>query len=406
MNFPYFISNRISKARGSLFSSSIYKMAIGSTAIGLATMILSFAILKGFQKTVKEKIYNFSAHLHVTKYTLNNSFEEEPISLNNELYTNHEAYDYVEHVQEYSHKAGLIKTKKEVLGIVFKGIGSSYNPSVFGESIIEGEFIDFNDSTYSKDVLLSKIIADKLQLGVGDRVTVHFFQNPPRVRRLNVKGIYETNLSEYYDDKFIVGDIDLIRRLNNWADTLAGGMEVFVKDIDKVDQAEDALEDMLNYDLFVEKVSDKYLQVFEWLNLISNQVNLILVIILFVICLNMVSITLILIIERTHMIGVVKALGGTNGLIRNIFNYSGLRLIGKGLLWGNGIGLGISALQYFFHIIPLDPKDYYMSHVPISWNWDIIIGLNVLTLIVIYVILILPTLVISRIDPIKSIRFD
>ncbi len=406
MNLPYFISKRISRDSVGSFSSTIHKIAVGSIGIGLGVMIISFLILKGFQDTVTEKIYNFSAHFQVTKYTSNNSYEEVPLTLRNEVFRHSEEFDFIEHVQEFSHKAGLIKTDDEVLGVIFKGISSRFDSTRFKSSLVEGRFLNFDDDSYSREVMISKVISDKLRLKVGDDAIVHFFQDPPRVRRLSVVGIYETNLSEYYDNKFIIGDIRLIQRLNNWADSLAGGMEIYVKDIRKMDEAQDALESVVDYDFYVEKVEDKYIQVFEWLHLISRQVNIFLGIILFVVCVNMVSIILILIMERTQMIGLLKSFGASNGLIRRIFLYNGVRLILKGLLIGNLLGLGVGLIQDQFTLIPLNPKDYYMSYVPIGWNWEMTIILNLLTLFVVALIILIPTLAISKVNPIRSIRFD
>ncbi len=406
MNLPYFISKRIRKGASHTFSSTVHKIAIASIALGLAIMIVSFLILYGFQDTVKERIFSFSSHLQITKYSLNNSFEEAPMSLDIDIYNTPEQFEVIEHVQEYGHKAGLLKTKEEVMGVVFKGIGRSFDTTAFAGNLVEGHFPHFQDSTYSKDVLVSRNIADKLKLSVGDDMIVHFFQNPPRVRKLVITGIYNTNLSEYFDDKFIIGDIDLIRRLNQWPDSLAGGIEVFVKDFNAIDEAEAILEEASGYQLLVEKVSDKYIQIFEWLFLIKRQVNIFLYLILFVVCINMISIILILIMERAQMIGMLKALGASDAQVRNVFLYSGMRLIVKGLFLGNSIGLGLCALQYYFHLIPLKAKDYYMDFVPVSWNWPMVIGLNLLTFLVVFVILLIPTLFIVRIKPIKAIRFD
>lgn len=406
MNLPYFISKRISQNSQGSFSTTIHRIAVGSIGIGLGVMIVSFLILRGFQDTVTEKIYNFSAHFQITKYTSNNSYEEIPISLRNDLFRQTSEYDFVDHVQEFSHKAGLIKTEEEVLGIIFKGVSTRFDSVRFESSLIEGRFLNFDDPSYSKEVLISKIIADKLNLSVSDDIIIHFFQDPPRIRRLEIVGIYETNLSEYYDNKFIIGDIRLIQRLNNWADSLAGGMEVFIKDVRKLDAATEDLENIVDYDFYVEKVEDKYIQIFEWLHLISRQVNIFLAIILFVVCVNMVSIILILIMERTQMIGLLKAFGAKNSLIRRIFLLNGVQLILKGLLLGNAIGLGVGVIQDRFKVIPLNPKDYYMSYVPIGWDWNMTLILNLLTLIVVALIILVPTLAISRVNPIKSIKFD
>ncbi len=405
MNLSYFISKRIHKTDENSFSSTIHKIAIASIAIGLAVMIISFLILGGFQQTIKEKIYGFASHLQVTKYTLGNSMEEVPISKKSDFYSNRESYEFIDHIQEYSHKAGLLKTEDEVLGVLLKGVGRSFDLDRFQENIISGTFINFKDSTSSTDVLLSQRIANRLKLKTGDDVVIYFVQNPPRFRKLKIVGIYETGMEDF-DDKVIIGDIALIQRLNDWEEDQVGGFEVYVKDDGNIDFAAKSLLEDLDYDLFIEKVSDRYIQIFEWLTLLNRNVVIFLALILFVACFNMVSILLILIMERTHMIGVLKALGATNGQVQDIFRYNGMLLIVKGMFLGNLIGLGLGALQYYFQIIPLDQENYYMSFVPIAWDWPILLFLNFITFVVVTLILVIPTMVISRIKPINAITFD
>lgn len=406
MNLSYFISKRISRGYQEGFSSTIHRIAIISIAIGLAASIVSFLIMKGFQETVKEKIYSFSGHILITKFSMNNSTEEQPMDYQVELYKEPEKYPYVRHVQEFAHKVGVVKTDDEALGVLIKGVGRSFDVESFGENMIKGDFVHFQDSGYSSQVVLSKTIAAKLKKDVGDEIIVHFFQNPPRFRRLKVTGIYETNLSEYFDSRVILTDIRLIQRLNDWPDSVAGGLEVFVNDPANVDNAGIAIGEMMDFDLNIERVSDRFIQVFEWLELLSRQVNILLGIILTVVCVNMISIVLILVMERTQMIGMLKALGASNGFIRSVFIYNGVNLILKGLLLGNILGLGLCFIQYKFKIIGLNPRDYYMSFVPISWHWEIVLLLNVITLGLVTLILMLPTMAISRITPIKAIRFD
>ncbi len=406
LNLSYFISKRISQEQKQGFASTIHKIAIASIGIGLGAAIVSFLILKGFQETIKNKIYNFSGHLIITKQTTSNSPEEQSMNYKMDAYLHPERYPNVEHLQEYAHKAGLVKADDEVLGVMLKGIGKSFDANAFSKNIIDGKFITLPDSGYANQVVISKDISNKLKAKVGDPIVVHFFQNPPRSRKLLVTGIYETDLSEYFDSKIIISDIRLIQKLNDWPDSLAGGVEVFVRNIDKVDESGYAIQESMDYDLYVERVSDKYSQVFEWLDLISRQVNIILVIILLVVCVNMVSIVLILVMERTQMIGMLKALGAGNKLIQSIFVYNGINLILKGLVFGNALGLGICYVQYKFRLVKLNPHDYYMDVVPISWHWEIVGLLNLLAFLVIVAVLLLPTMVISRVNPIKAIRFD
>ncbi|MDA0193886.1 MAG: ABC transporter permease [Bacteroidetes bacterium] len=405
MNLPYFISSRIRNEELGSFSSIISKIAIASIAIGLAAMIISFLILRGFEKTVTQKIYDFSGHLQITKYTLSEAIENQPISLNSEFYANYQDYDFIDHVQEYAHKPGLLKTDEEVQGVIFKGVAKNFDLSHFQPSIEEGRFINFPDSTYSNEIILSRRLCNKLKLSNGDNVIAYFVQDPPRFRRFDVVGIYDTGLEEF-DEKVVLADIDMIRRLNNWPDSLAGGLEVFVKDTDLIDEAEMELFSTIDFDLYVDKVSDKYIQIFDWLGLIGQNVIVFLILVLFIACFNMVSILLILIMERTQMIGMFKALGASDALVRRIFSLNGMYLVIRGMVIGNVIGLGFGVLQYYFKIIPLDPENYYMSFVPIHWDFQILILLNVLTFFLVNLTLLVPTIIVSRITPIKAIRFN
>ncbi len=412
MNLSYFISKRISRGQQEGFSSTIHKIAIVIIGIGLGAAIVSFLIMNGFQETVKNRIYSFSGHLLITKFSMDNSVEEVPFDINFDVYNQQKELDFVDHMQEYAHKAGLIKTSTEVLGVVLKGVGKSFDTASFNANMVEGRFIRFPDSGYSNEIVLSKLIANKLSVKTGDAVTIHFFQNPPRFRRLKVSGIYETNLSEYFDGKVVIGDIRLIQRLNGWSDSIAGGIEIYLRENISVAEAQQKLETLLekdmkkNFDKNAETIREKYIQVFEWLDLLDRQVDILLVIILFVICVNMISIILILVMERTQMIGMLKAMGGSNGLIRSIFIYNGISLIAKGLLLGNALGIGFCYLQDKFKLIPLNPEDYYMKFVPVSWHWDVILLLNLLTFLVVTSVLLLPTAIVARITPIKAIRFD
>ncbi len=255
MNLSYFISKRISQEEKGTFSATIHKIAIASIGIGLAVMIVSFLILKGFQDTVTNKIYGFSSHIQVTKYSLGNSLEEIPISLKTKFLQEYKQYELIEHVQEFSLKAGLLK-HEETQGVIVKGVSKRFDLDRFNENLIKGRFINFDSPGYAKEVVISKTIADKLKLDVEDDIIIHFFMNPPRPRKLKVVGIYETNLADYYDGKFVLGDIRMIQRLNNWGDSLAGGLEVFVKDVNRVEESEYLLDEVLDYQLYVELVSD------------------------------------------------------------------------------------------------------------------------------------------------------
>ncbi|HMJ70968.1 MAG TPA: FtsX-like permease family protein [Cyclobacteriaceae bacterium] len=451
MNLSYFISKRISREETGTFSATIHKVAIITITVGLGAAIVSFLIMSGFQSTVKNKIYSFSSHMLIRNIASEGMLEERPFYFNTiDLIQHPENYPMVSHVQEYAHKPGIIKTDDELMGIAFKGITKSFDTKAFNENMVEGEFIHLSDTATSLDVVLSRTIADKVNAKVGDDVIVHFFQNPPRFRRLKVTGIYETNLSEYFDSKVIIGDMRLVQQLNDWADGVAGGVEVFI-DFKKFDRSElfslymsDAMdyiwdsdwtwfekvtetynawssynfEEMaleetrraigegMDFDHKIDQANHTYQVVFEWLGLIQRQVLILLAIILVVVCVNMISVVLILVMERTPMIGMLKALGAKNRQVRSIFIFNGVNLIFRGLVLGNVLGLGLCFLQDKFRIMKLNPHDYYMAFVPIGWSLETVLLLNLLVLGVVTVVLLIPTAITARISPIKAIRFD
>ncbi|KOF02789.1 ABC transporter permease [Roseivirga seohaensis subsp. aquiponti] len=404
MNLPYFIAKRISNPGDNSFSAVIHKIAIASVALGLAIMMIAFFVLGGFQENIKDKIFSFSGHIQIKKFSLNNSYEEEPIVVDSNRLKAVATDPYVVHVQEYAHKPGLISKDGEVYGVLFKGVAPSFNETLFDKYMVEGEFISFNDST-STDVMISSKMAKNLGLKIGDKVINYFIMDPPKTRRVTVKGIYSTGL-DTFDDQMMIGDINVVRSLNGWKNDEVGGYEVYLKNIDDIAAADDAIIGELSVEHYTERVDEKFVQIFDWLNLLSKNVSIFIWLILLVASFNMVSVLFILIMERTQMIGTFKALGASNSLIRRIFSYNGIRLVLKGLLVGNAIAIGFALLQDFFHIIPLDAANYYMEYVPIEWDWSVTIGLNLLTLILVSFVLIIPTTIIARIKPVTAIRFD
>lgn len=383
----------------------IYRIATASIALGLATMVITMLILLGFQETIQDKIYSFSAHLQVRKLTFSSSYESQPVSTQSDFYQSWRSIESLHHVQEYIYKPGLLKHNKEVYGIVLKGVGQSYDSSRITPYLKEGRFIRVDTSGYSTEVVISTKIARIMQIALHDEIMVFFIQKPVRFRKLKVVGIYETGMEDF-DTRQLFCDIALVRRLNGWEEEQAGGFEVFVDSKGKIDELQQTVNDAVDADLYSRKSSDVYVQVFDWLQLLRQNVMIFLIIILVVACFNMVSILFILIMERTPMIGMLKALGSTNGQIRSIFRYNGMLIILRGMAWGNLISIGFGLIQYYFQIIPLDAENYYMEYVPIAWNIPAILGMNVLIFVVTYAILIIPTMIISRIQPIKSIRFD
>ncbi len=417
MNLPYFISNRIAKQSEGTFSTTINRIAVLSTGLGLAVLIIAFMVLYGFKAEIKNKIYSFSGHLIISKYTLNTSFEETSINIPDSLINQLEKYPLTKGFQPYAMKAGLIRALpskevekdfqniEEVQGVIIKGVDQRFDTASFNNHMIDGVFPDFSGSKYSTDVAISKKIANYLQLKVGEELMIYFVQNPPRFRKLQVVGIYETGLEEF-DEKIIMGDLNLIRRINGWKEDQAGGIELYINDLDQLDKAGNELFNALDVNLYVEKVTDKYIQIFDWLSLLNRNVVVLLTIILFVVGTCIISILLILIMERTQMIGVLKSLGASNRLIQYVFVWNGLRLIIKGLILGNLVGISLGLIQHYFKIIPLDATNYYMSHVPIEIDMATIIGLNVLILFLIGITLFIPVTAVSRVQLVKAIQFD
>lgn len=405
MNVAAFISGRIRHTEGQSFSATVARIGVASVALGLAVMIISFAILGGFKREIYQKIFSFGGHLQVSEFSMNRSFETSPISLNTPLYKNYRNIPEIAHIQGVTQKAALIKTDTEVQGVIMKGIGPDFDVTMFQPNLREGNFISLPDSSFSRDILLSRKLTRQLKLKINDEILVYFMQNPPRVRKMRVGGIYETGMEEF-DDNMVLCDINLLRRMNDWQPDQVSTYEIFLKNFDDMDEGAKKVFDKMEYSMNLEKITDKYNQIFEWLLLLNRNVTIFLTLILFVACFNMVAILLILIMERTQMIGLLKALGARNMQIQEIFLWGGLRLIAQGMFWGNLIGIGFCALQYFFHIIPLDAETYYMDTVPIEWDILLILLLNLVVLILVLIILIIPTLVITRINPVKAIRFD
>lgn len=371
-------------------------------------MLVSMGILEGFKSSIRQKIFSFGAHIQVTKYDLKKSYEESPLSVNTSLYQHPDSIDDIAHIQVYSNKPGLIRTENDIMGVVLKGVGKDYKVSDFQRNMVKGSFLTFPDSAYSKEILISQKIASKMNLNIGDYVIMIFSRTQtaaPSYRKLSVKGIYETGLEEF-DEHFVIGDIRLNQKISGWGDSLVGGYEIFVKDFERIEQSSEAVFDYMDYDMQIEKINDKYIQIFDWLKLLDRNVAVFLVLILFVACFNMIATLFIMIMERTNMIGVLKALGARNKLIQKIFIYNGAFIILKGLLWGNIIGLGFCYLQYEFKLIPLDAENYYISYVPIKFNWIYIAGINILSFLIVTLVLLIPAFIISRMKPVNSIKFN
>jgi lipoprotein-releasing system permease protein len=414
MNLPYFIAERLIRGRreGTSFSRPINVIAVIGIATGLAVMILAVSTLTGFKKAIREKVVGFGSNIQIINYDSNLSLETVPISDTQEFIPAIKKIPGINHIQVFATKAGIIKTSEEIQGVVLKGIDSDYDWSYFKSNLVEGSVFTVTDTGRTDKVLISKKISDMLKLRTGDSFVMHFIQDPPRMRKFTVSGIYETSLEEF-DMMYVFCDIGHIKKLNGWSDDMVSGFEIFIDDFDRLDEMTLAVQDAIGYKLIEEEtkfkavsIRSKYPQIFDWLNFQDINVIIIIILMLVVAGFNMISGLLILILEKTNMIGVLKALGSEDATIRRVFLYQAAYLIGKGLLWGNIIGIGLAFLQLKTGLLTLNPASYYIKTIPVNLELSHILLLNSGTMAAIIIMLLVPSQLISRITPVKAIRYD
>jgi lipoprotein-releasing system permease protein len=414
MNLPYFIAQKLIKGRReeTSFSRPINIIAIIGIAMGLAVMILAVSILTGFKKEIREKVVGFGSHIQIVNFDSNISFETVPVSDTQEFIPEIKKIPGIRHIQVFATKAGIIKTEEDIQGVVLKGIGSDFDWTYFSTTLVEGSSFQVSDTARIDKVIISKKISDLLRLRTGDSFAMHFVQDPPRMRKFTISGIYETSLEDF-DMIYVFCDVGHIKRLNGWEDDQVSGFEIFIDDFDRLDATTMAVRDAIGYQvteeenkLKVTNIRIRYPQIFDWLNFQDINVVIIILLMLIVAGFNMISGLLILILEKTNMIGILKALGSEDKLIRRVFLYQAAFLIGKGLLWGNLVGIGFAWLQLKTGFISLDPSSYYIKTVPVNLELFHIILLNAGTMAAIIVMLLVPSQLISRITPVKAIRYD
>lgn len=414
MNTELFIARRLIKDKESRkqLSRSIVRLAVFGIALGLAVMIVTVATVTAFKKEIRSKVIGFAAQIQILNFDSNLSFETRPVNRQQPFLDALRNTPGIRHIEVFALKPGIIKTRTNIQGIVLKGIDHDYDWSFFNKYLKEGSIIQPGDSTPSDQILISGYIARLLKLKTGDPVIMYFVQDPPRMRRFTIAGIYETGLEEF-DKLYAVADIRHIQRLNDWNPQQISGFEIFVDRFEDIDRMKYRIRDIIGYEvhenednLKVESITDKYPQIFDWLGLFDINVTIIIILMLAVAGINMVSGLLIIILERTNMIGILKALGTENIRIRRLFLYLSGFLIVRGLFWGNLIGLTLCAIQYYGKFIKLDPSAYFLTHVPISFEWVYFLLLNIGTLAAILIILIVPSTIVARISPDKTIRFN
>jgi lipoprotein-releasing system permease protein len=414
MNLPYFIAQRLIKGRreGTSFSRPINVIAIIGIAMGLAVMILAVSILTGFKQQIREKIVGFGSNIQILNYDSNYSLETIPISDTQAFIPKIKQIPGIKHIQVFATKAGIIKTNEAIQGVVLKGIGSDFDWRFFKSNMVDGSVFTVTDTGRTNEVIISKKISEMLRLKTGDSFAMYFVQDPPRSRKFTICGIYETSLEEF-DKMYVFCDIGHIKRLNGWEDDQVSGFEIFIDDFDRLDAMYQAVRDVVGYRLLenetkfkVTNIRIRYPQIFDWLNFQDMNVIIIITLMLLVAGFNMISGLLILILEKTNMIGIFKALGSENVTIRKVFLYQAAYLISKGLFWGNVIGIGLAFLQLKTGLITLDASSYYIKTVPVNLQLTHILLLNAGTMAAIILMLLIPSQLISRITPVKAIRYD
>lgn len=381
-------------------------------ALSLAVMIIAVAIVTGFKREISEKTIGFGSHIQIINYDRNLSYETVPISSNLDFLEEVKAIKGIRHIQKFAIKPGIIKTENDIQGIVLKGASTDFDWSFFNKNLTEGSILSLNDSVTSNGAIISSTTSQLLSLKVGDTFDMFFVQEPPRVRRFNVEGIYNTQMAEF-DKLFVICDLRHIQRLNGWEPDQVTGLEILVDDFDRVHRIALDVDDIVAFNflsdgsrLRVQSILEKYPQIFDWLGLQDINVVVLLVLMLTVAGINMIAGLLIIILERTNMIGVLKALGAENRLIQKIFLIQSGHIIARGLLWGNLIGISLALVQLQFGIFKLDEASYYLSTVPINLDIIHIMFLNLGTFFAILTIMLIPSMAISRISPDRTIKFE
>ena len=402
-------------------SGPVVKVSTLAVSLGMMVMIVAICIGTGFKEEIRDKIVGFGSNIVISKYNINQSYETNPMYIGTSLPKELKNVSNVTRISPYIIKAGIIKTKDAVQGIALKGVTSDYDTCFFSSILIEGKLLDFTNNTDSisssgsTDIMLSSHVAEMLGLKLHDAVRIYFIQNGVRARKFTLTGIFNSHFTEF-DDRFAVVDIQQLRRLNNWDNLEASGLEIGVNKFDNIESvASDILQTIINHEeegdresqlLKVQTIKEIESQMFAWLDLLDTNILVILALIIAVASLNMISGLLILILEKTQTIGLLKTMGAPDKMIQGIFIRMAIRIIGRGMIWGNIIGLTLCSLQCYTHTIPLDPANYYLDSVPIAFPWTQLIILNIFTIVLTTLSLVGPSFVVTKISPAHAIRIE
>lgn len=423
LNFQLQIARRILSHTSykNKVSRPIVKIGITGIALGVAVMILTMAIVTGFQKEIIAKITTFTAHLQINDYDLNNSLEASPVKLSDAVLNKIRALPNIKHIQSYATKNGILKAKTENEGVVLKGVDASYDWSLMKPYIEEGTVLNLPHDAVSQDILVSRSMADRLHLKLGQKLLLYFITKKKladttvsgenyinyeaREKTFYIKGIYNTSFSDV-DKNLVMVDLKQIQKLNYWSHGEVAGYEIYLRDFSLLERTQEQVSDLAGYDYAVTSVKENQANIFSWLDMVDVNAVIIIVLMVLVAAINMISALLILILERTNMVGILKALGMANTSVRGIFMHVSLRLLARGLLFGNIAGIGLCLLQMHFKLFSLNAETYYLNSVPINMSLLHIVLVNVGTTLCCLLMMLLPTLILTRITPVKAIRFS
>ncbi len=410
LNLEYFIAKRLitSKEYKSSISAPIIKIAIAAIAIGMVMMIISIATGIGLQQKIRQKVAAFNGHIIISNFDENESqVSTKPVSIKQDFYPKFKNIEGIHHVQAVATKAGIIRTEAAFEGIIFKGVGKDYDWNNLKEYIVKGRIPNLS-ANLNPEVIISQYLANRLNLKVGDKFNTFFMKENgnqlPNLRVFTIVGIYNSGFQEF-DSTYIIGDIRHLQRINRWQPNQVGSFEVFIDDFTQIKQKGAEVYDQTSSLLDTKTIIEKYYYIFEWLQLFDFNIIVILIVMIVVATINMVVALLVMILERTQMIGILKSLGADNWSVRKIFLYNASYLIFKGLLWGNIIGIGLLLIQKHFGIIQLNPENYYVNQAPVYINWLYILFLNIGTILICMLVLFLPSYIITKISPVKAIKF-
>ncbi len=394
-----------SNEKGTGFSKLIINLAMAAVCISVMVMIIAIAIVKGYQQEVRNKIIGFNANIQVTHLDLNNSYESQPIARDTVFEYLARRQPGITNLQKFATKAGIIKTDESFEGIVLKGVDSDYDWGFLKKHMLFGDTFGVSDSPVSNKILLSKITANRMKLKLGDPVIIYFIQDPPRVRKFVIHGIFDTGMGDL-DEIFAFADIKQVQKLNNWEQQQISGYEISLNQFKETEKVRESLVAITPYTMGISSIFEMYPALFDWLGLLDMNVFIIIILMISVAAINMITALLILILERTQMVGILKALGSTDGQISKVFLYMAGSIIFRGLLLGNLLGIGLAWLQLHYGFFKLDQSSYYLDSVPIKLVWSDIVFINIGSFMICLLLLLLPAEFVSKIKPVKSIKFN